>query len=321
MTTKENMQYLRRGNLYVVGAGDEKGLDLSEMHFTFKVSASDEQSPNTAMIRVYNLSADTVRAITGKSPVEYTRVVLQAGYEDGPYGVIFDGTIKQFRKGRENATDTYLDILAAAGDVEYNWGVVNKTLAAGSTADERAAAIAEGMGLSIGHAAASPTGGVLPRGKVLWGMGRDMMRNEAVSRSASWNIQDGKVNIVALTGYLPGEAVVLNMHTGLVGLPEQTQDGVRARCLINPRLRIGGLVQIDNTSINQLLAQESQKLSVGQVTYNQWAGLQFPADVTNDGFYRLYVVEYTGDSRGQDWYCDLIGLAVDPSTQTVKAYG
>lgn len=321
MTTKENMQYLRRGNLYVVGAGDEKGLDLSELHFTFKVTASDEQSPNAAMIRVYNLSAETVQAITGKSPVEYTRVVLQAGYEDGPYGVIFDGTIKQFRKGRENATDTYLDILAAAGDVEYNWGVVSKTLAAGSTADERAAAIAEGMGLSIGHAAASPTGGVLPRGKVLWGMGRDMMRNEAVSRSASWNIQDGKVNIVALTGYLPGEAVVLNMHTGLVGLPEQTQDGVRARCLINPRLRIGGLVQIDNTSINQLLAQESQKLSVGQVTYNQWAGLQFPADVTNDGFYRLYVVEYTGDSRGQDWYCDLIGLAVDPSTQTVKAYG
>lgn len=321
MTTKENMQYLRRGNLFVVGAGDDKGLDLSDLHFTFKVTASDEQSPNAAMIRVYNLKADTVRAITGKSPVEYTRVVLQAGYEDGPYGVIFDGTIKQFRKGRENATDTYLDILAASGDVEYNWGVVNTTLAAGSTADERAAAIASGMGLSIGFASASPTGGVLPRGKVLWGMGRDMMRREAVSRSASWNIQDGKVNIVALTGYLPGEAVVLNMHTGLVGLPEQTQDGVRARCLINPRLRIGGLVQIDNTSINQLLAQTSQKLPVGQITYNQWAGLQFPADVTNDGFYRLYVVEYTGDSRGQDWYCDLIGLAVDPSTQTVKAYG
>ncbi|MGC8165472.1 hypothetical protein ACP3WT_28400, partial [Salmonella enterica] len=61
---------------------------------------------------------------------EFTRIVLQAGYA-GNYGIIFDGSVKQVRRGRENQTDTYLDITAADGDSAYNFAVVNTSLAAG----------------------------------------------------------------------------------------------------------------------------------------------------------------------------------------------
>ena len=40
----------------------------------------------------------------------------------------------------------------------------------------------------------------------------------------------------------PAEAVVLTAETGLVGAPEQTNDGIKVRCLLNPRLRIGGRI-------------------------------------------------------------------------------
>jgi len=33
---------------------------------------------------------------------------------------------------------------------------------------------------------------------------------------------------------------------------------------------------------------------------------------TRDGFYRVYVVEYEGDIRGQPWYMTLTCLSVDP---------
>lgn len=322
-----DQQWKRKATL-IVAAGDD-GLDLSELRFKFVIRQSDEESPNTATIRVYNLSDDTMRKITGRAPVEYTRVILQAGYEYSAFGVIFDGTIKQFRKGRENATDKYLDILAAMGDIEYNFGVCNSTLAAGSTHEDRLKAIAAGMGLDVGQVTPLNTGGVLPRGKVLWGMGRALMRCEAATRGATWSVQNGKVDVVSLTGYLPGEAVVLSALTGMVGIPEQTDQGIRVRCLLNPKLRIGGLVQIDNASINQTMQAdlrasgfESRELPGGaQLAYDRNAGLQFLASVASDGFYRVYVVEYAGDTRGKEWYSDIICLAADKSSGTVKAYG
>lgn len=317
-----DIQFGRKATLVV--AGGASGLDLSELHFKFQVQNSDEEGPNTCSIRLYNLSADTVKQITGRTPVEYTRLVLQAGYESS-FGVIFDGTIKQFRRGRENATDTYLDILAAASDIEYNFGVCNITLAAGATQDQIAAAVTQQMGLKVGTVKADSslavTGGALPRGKVLWGMGRLHLRNLAESMGSTWNIEDGKVNVTPLTGYLPGEAVVLSSMTGMVGIPEQTDQGIKVKCLLNAKLRIGALVQIDQASINQTTAQSSAALPVGQLQYDKYAGLSLPADVTSDGYYRCYVVEFSGDTRGQEWYTEIIGLAADISSKTVQAYG
>jgi len=314
--------WLRKSSL-VVADDKQNGLDLSEMHFKFHITQSNEESPNTAVIRVYNLSAKTVKEITSKNDgVEYTRVVLQAGYQNSSFGVIFDGTIKQFRKGRENALDTYLDILAAAGDPEYNFGAVKATLGAGATPQAVIKAAAAQMGLPVGYL--PPVfGGTLPRGKVLWGMARNHLRNAANSQGWSWSIQDGKVQMIPLDSYLPGEAVVLTSGTGMIGLPEQTDDGIKVRSLLNPKLSIGALIKIDNASINQTLAQPSNAIpdGVGQLPYNQWAGLQMLADVSSDGFYFLYVVEHVGDSRGNDWYSDMIGLVLDKSSNTIAAYG
>jgi hypothetical protein len=53
-----------------------------------------------------------------------TGVALQAGCQTGAFGIIFDGTIKQGLRGRENPTDKQLDILATDGDIPYNQGAV-----------------------------------------------------------------------------------------------------------------------------------------------------------------------------------------------------
>jgi len=309
----QNQQpWIRKGTLVVIAG--QSGLDLSQMHFKFKITNSDEQSPNTATIRVYNLSKSTVKQIRG----EFTSVVLNAGYENGNFGVIFSGTIKQFRRGRENATDTYLDILAADSDVEYNFTVMNATIK-GANSSAIINAVASKMGLPVSNNL-SPTGGILPRGKVLWGMGRDIMRRTVRSQGSTWSIQNGKIQVIPLTGYLPNEAVVLNSQSGMIGLPEQTDEGIRIRSLLNPKLVIGGQAQVDNASINQTTSASGSVIPVGQLPYNQRAGLQLLADVSSDGFYRIYVAEHIGDTRGKDWYTDLTCLAIDKTSQTVEAY-
>jgi hypothetical protein len=314
----ENEQFLRKVGLSLVEG--EKVLDVSEMRITFEVRQDDEQSPNNAAIRVYNLSPETTARIKG----EYGRVVLQAGYENASYGVIFDGNIKQYRQGREQAKTTYLDILAADGDAAFNYAMVNAALPAGSTPRTRlqaAISVMEEHRVKEGRMMIPGAGGILPRGKVLFGLARAILRQQTENLGATWNISNGEVNIVPLTGYLPGEAVVLTSATGLIGRPEQTQGGITARCLINPRIQVGGLVKIDNKSINTTEAAKRVAIAGAQLPFDKYAGIQMFADVAADGLYRVYVIEYSGDSRGLPWWMDLVMLAVDPVTLTCKAYG
>jgi hypothetical protein len=314
MAAIPNTQFGRKVSLLLVEG--EQALDLSNMRFRFSTMQEDEESPNNCSIRVFNLNADTVRQVQK----EYTRVVLQAGYENGSFGVIFDGTIKQFRIGREgDAVNSYIDILAADSDLAYNYAVVNKTLAAGSGPAERIAVIIAAKskyGIKPGTLVIPSTGGVLPRGKVLFGMAKTMMRSEVQNIGATWSLQNGQVNVLPLDGYLPGEAVVLSALTGLIGRVEQTQDGIRARCLLNPKVVVGGLVKIDNKSVNQTLRQNPDS---APVAYNQWAGIQNLATVTSDGLYRVYVAEHTGDTKGQEFYTDLVCLTVNPVLEKVIA--
>ena len=291
------------------------GLDLSNLHFRFSTSQQDVESPSNCSIRVYNLSESTVKQIRG----EFSKVLLQAGYDEG-FGVVFRGEIKQFRIGKENATDTYLDILAADGDSGYNFGVVNTTLAAGSTQEQVRTAIVGAMpGLQVAPSSAAVTGGIpILRPKVLFGMARDFARDHAATHGQTWSIRDGQVYFTPLRGYEAGEVVVLHARSGLVGLPESTQDGIKLRCLLDPRMVPGCRVRIDNASLNQTVQRDPNG---APVAYNQYKGLQFFASTSADGTYRVFVAEHRGDTRGQEWYTDLICLSMDSSTQKVVGNG
>lgn len=308
-------QYLREASLLVVGQTEI--IDLSELQFKFQVNQSTRESPNSASIRVYNLSEDTAKRITGKSPVEFTGVKLKAGYQ-GQSSQIFSGTIKQFRKGRENALNSYLDILAAENDPEYNFGVCNTNAPAGFSVNQTIGRVADQIQLKFAAGQIPQgTGGTLPRGKVLWGMARNIFRNEAQSQRCSWSIQDGSITMIPLDGYLPGEAVVITAATGMIGVPQQTDEGINVRTLLNPKLKIGARIKLDNASINTTQAQESSKIEFSQFRFDSRTGRQVVANTSLDGFYFLYVIEHGGDTRGNEWFSDLICLAIDPNTDKV----
>lgn len=317
-------QWIRQGSLIVaaspaVGASTaaQPGLDLSELHYSFNIRQQDAETPNTAHIRVYNLKRETLIRIQK----EFTRVILQAGYKNASVGVIFDGTIKQTRSGREKNTDTFLDILAAEGDLPYNFATINTTLAPGATQQQQLDAVGQAVapyGAEIDSSALAQTGGVLPRGKVLFGMALSAMASMAQTSGWTWSIQGGNVKVIPLTGYLPGEAVVLTSKTGLIGQPESTQEGIKALILINPKVRVGTRVQIANYLINQTSNTDG---NIVPSYDNPFAGAF--AAVTDDGFYRVIVQEYEGDSRGAPWYAKLTCLAIDssaPPATAVPAY-
>ncbi len=297
--------YLRQAKLIVFPAGGTQGLDLGDLRFKFTTRQFDLQSPNSADIRVYNV-ADQTKALIEK---EFTRVVIQAGYSDESFGTIFSGNIMQIRKGRENATDTYLDILAGDGDQAYNFATVNASLAAGSKPQDQVDLAVKAMSpynITQGYTPALPQQ-QLPRGKAVYGLSRDVLRNVAQSHGTSWSIQNERVQMVPHDAYLPGDAVVLTAKTGMIGLPEQTIEGIKVRSLLNSKFVIGGRVKIDNKSIQQY------KISLAYTAIN------FVPKISDDGFYRILVAQHTGDTRGNDWYSDLICIALDDTVPMALA--
>jgi hypothetical protein len=320
-------QWLRKCSLLLVS--DNKVLDLSEFRIHFRVRQAEQSQgnyvPNTAEIRIYNL-ADTTSAGIFK---EYSRVVLQAGYQTGKFAVIFDGTIKQFRRGHESVVDAFLDIYAADGDTAFNFSMSKFTLPAGWTDQQKIDRLLEDfkkMGVERGYigVGGGGTGGVDPphvRPDVQYGMSRQGMDEVTTSIGATWSIVNGKLNIVPLAGYLPNEAVQLNAQTGLIGWPEQTEYGIYIRCLLNPMITVASLVQINNKDINQTISPAGQ-LQPSENQGQTWTGYPLATDlhawatVTDDGFYKVMVVDHQGDTRGNSWYSDLVCLQADVSSRT-----
>ena len=316
----DNSQWIRRCELLV--ANQTEALDLSQFRIVFQIRNADTESPNTAIIRVFNLSHDTVYKITNSYSNEFggefTNVILNAGYVSGNYGAVFKGTIKQYRFGRENNTDTYLDIMAADGDLGFNQGVVNMTIKAGVTTGAVAQAVAKTMTDNVDVTALTTDLQHVPnlRNQVLFGMARSQLRGYVNTLDSTWSIQDGVVVILDKGGYLPGEAVEINVATGLIGVPEQTAEGIALTCLLNSRIRIGGRIKLNNSEVVQLIQSNP---NAAPLVFSQWAAIQKNAAMPNDGVYRAYVVEHEGDTRGNVWYSHLTCLAVDSTAAANKS--
>jgi hypothetical protein len=321
-TPTSGTQFGRIANLLV--ANSTNGRDLTGIHFRFYVRQCDTDIPNTMVVRIYNLSRTTEREITQ----QYTQVALQVGYLGTTVEMLFSGDIKYFKRGKENSTDRFLEITAGDNDLGYNYGFMQATLGPGSKPGQVIEAAAKRLGVDIDQTAVTSQtfGGAFPRGKVLNGLARVYLDHAAATANAAgakWFIENGVLKFVSTTGYLPGNAVVLSPATGLVGIPEATDQGIEGRCLMNAALKIGCELQIDSDTIVQTFAPPSVAASLGDGSggiINPIAAPQVTQTIYTIarptpglGIYRIALLECSGDNRGEEWYSDFTALTITPS--------
>lgn len=307
------------------------GLDLSALRTTFEIHAGDVLTPNIAIIKVYNPGPNTINNLVGGGfggKSEFTRVILQAGYGDQK-GVIFDGTIVQSFYNRENTTDTYIMLHCADGDDFFNRsfssGTQSRDLTDASSVYDfirRNATFSSGLTFGdlelqeellqesqSGGGLPGTVGGTvpLPRGKVIWGMSRVFIQQLADRIGATVSIQQGKLTFTPRFKGAGGTVTEMHAQSGLIGLPTQTMDGIIARCLINPQIQVGSAVRINNSALVKSLVNVSRG--------NQSNPFIVPgnllAHIATDGLYRVFAIDFKGDSRGNEWYQTLTMLSVD----------
>lgn len=293
-------QYLRKLSI-VLGAAGGAGLDFADFRVTFSVRRGDVQTPNSCDVKIYNISDATAT----KVQKEFDTIILQAGYA-GNFGLIFQGSCKQIARGREDALNTYLQVTAADGDEAYNFSYIAQSLAAGSTPDNAVAAFIQHMpGISQGYKPALKANGCV-RGRVYYGAVKDELRDFAAANDCLWSIQDGKLTLIPQTSYIPGQIPVISPSTGLLGQPQQVQNGIAMRVLLNPFIKIGQLVKLDSSVIINPLRYS---LDVGSQASNSL--LATSVKTSADGLYYVMRADHSGDTRGNAWFTDLICLATD----------
>ncbi|HEM3755758.1 TPA: hypothetical protein U1T24_000545 [Klebsiella quasipneumoniae] len=334
-----SQNWMRHFELQLV---DSKGnaTDFGGFKVTFNIdwfNISSETRVGT--FKIYNLAASTVNKIVGK---EFTRIRIIAGYDgiapdvsasqvgiartvnpdevgqmDGRnYGLIFDGEIRYTITGKDNPIDSFVLIQAADSHRAFVTTMTAQTLAAGYTVADFNRALMKDFnanGVTEGNTPDMPAT-VYPRGRVLFGMTRNLMDNVAEQCKADWMFVDGKREMVARNEVVH-DAIKLNSETGMVGMPQQTiGSGVNVRCLINPKIRINGLIELDQGSVYRTaLGSNDIAMTRGRITDQNNNGnitiegtTAQPASIATDGVYKVIGIMYTGDTRGQAWYMDMM---------------
>ena len=288
-------QYLRVVQLIVGNAGGQ-AIDLSNLRIQFSVRNTTIETLKSADIHIYNVSPETAAQVMN----EFTDVELHAGYGDN-VGMIFRGQIGQVKWGKRNATDTLLEIYAQDLDAAYNQAYINTSLAKGWTPDDLYGAMLKALapyGVTQGY---KPQfiGNPAIRGNACYGMVRDYMRSFADQHGCEWSMENGQLNLIPKASYMPGPVPVIRPDTGLIGTPRQTIQGIEIQCLLNPLVKAGGQVQLDNSNLQTLTNSPGFQRT------------DLPAGLDPTGFYKCYQVIHEGDTRGEAFFTFIIGAAVD----------
>lgn len=256
-------------------------------------------TPHHCNIIITNPAPSTIAAMRK----EKGKVTLRAGYRDGGAGLIFEGEILQVRNGRESVSDTYVHVIATSGENGRNYAVVNKALASGHTYKDRIDVGMEAfkkLGLKSGFV--DDLGKrKFPRNYVAHGMAHDLFRETCQALGASWWIQGDRVNVLKQSSTLPGTTHVINADTGMVGLPEQTIEGIIVKVLLNYDIYPGSAIKLNNASIQQAAFSPS----IGQSANNEQYQNSGILALASDGTYKVWRVEHEGDTRGNNFYTTL----------------
>jgi len=99
----------------------------------------------------------------------------------------------------------------------------------------------------------------------------------------AWSVQDGALEIIPTDGYFD-DVVVISAQTGMIGVPDITDNGIRVETLLNPQLRCNRLIEV-----------RSETLEMNE------KGTR----------YRISDLRFSGDNRDGDFIASIGGDKVD----------
>ncbi|MCH1985515.1 hypothetical protein L7Q18_04625 [Achromobacter xylosoxidans] len=285
----------------LVGKPNQKGLEIRQpMRVTFEVSKDAREEPNDHKIRIYNLAADTRRALEEPG----LRCVLYAGYaEEGGPLLMASGSVVYAYTWYE-LPDVVTELAVKDGYTEVRDTAVSIGLGPGAQASAIIRDVARQMGLPLVMADDVPDRR-WQQGFSFYGAARTALHKVTQGTGLEWSIQNQQLQVVRRRGTTRRKAVVLAADTGLIGYPERTREAAREKARVRD----------SQTNDDVRLVSARQQLDGWRVTSLLLPTIN-PGDLvklesrTVQAFQRVEAVRHYGDSAGGDWQSEL--QLVDP---------
>lgn len=277
-----------------------KAVDAIEFTDPFKIEFTAAKKAladsDMAEITLWNLSPD----LESKLLMEGANITLEAGYENGNYGVIFKGVIIQPIRGKTNGTDYYIKFVCLSEDHFWNLGFIDGVVAVNTKRKELIKQVLRSSytqnDMQVDESAEIDTNVVdgsntaLERPKILFGNPREIIRNAAKMSNVAAYIEEDQLKFMSFNEELPKTMHSVNVATGMIGSPIQSNEYLTVKVLMNSSIRLGDYIHIDNSKV-----AIQQMRDIKDITYL----LDF------DGIYKVVGMTYEGDSRGNAWYTTL----------------
>lgn len=263
------------------------------LQIEFEVYQTVDNAYWFAEISIYNLNKPTEQIVLKQGMI----VKLEAGYQSGPgYGTIFEGTIFQPTWERVNGVDSKLTLHCIVGLLENTNNFVAFNTNAGITLRELVARMASAPNIAypLDTSNVKIDGTVAQtRGAVYFDQPIALLTPIAAQDTSNLWVTNQAINIRKLVDQTEVPTLLISQATGLIGTPQQTQDGVEVRINLDSRATLRTQIQLDpSVNINQLQRFQGE----------------FPTVLDAKGKYAIAAVRHVGNSRSNAWDTIITGI-------------
>ena len=284
--SKKDVLYGRKYRIIVSSLDGQAALDVSELKVEFNCVKTIMEA-SYSEVTIYNLAPGSENTLIQEGYLVY----IEAGYEGEQYGLAFQGNIIQPIRYKEGGVNYKLSLVSMDSDTFLMAGTANFSIMRGQNSRSliNDLMVKATTPANLGSISKNLSDSRLTRGRVFFGLARDYLRQIAQSENASFYLDDGSVNIIKAQDLPDGEIFYLTPESGLIGVPSQQDFGATIKMLLNPRVKLGSFIHVDNSSIRNQQYQQGQPF--------------YPLD--QDGIYRVIKITHKGDTRGNDWYTEV----------------
>lgn len=279
-------QWLRLVRVTVSGSGGSAIFDGGQapadgFKIDFTVSKGIGSKQNTATVTLWNLT----KSNRSKLGEEFDQITLEVGYKDTGLSTIFKGQIRDVTHDK-SSPDISSAIECGDGDEGVNKGAASKTFPAGTKPKEIVEHLRDQMPkVEKGEIVGLDDLPAYRRPVTVFGWSARELDQLGREHGFYWSIQNGKFNAVKNTKHLGGD-IVVSRESGMIGIPQETDKGVKVKTLLNPRIEPGKTIEVKSDFLDEESGKDKRDSDAG------------------GGKFRVQSVTHSGSSRGDEFYTE-----------------
>lgn len=249
---------------------------------TFSTTLNIGSKQNSGSVTITNLSAST----RNKLGEEYDTLTLEVGYEDGGYSTIMKGDIRDVTHAK-SSPDIDSTIEVGDGDKAVEKGTASKTFPTGTKPKDIVQYLQGQLpGVTKGEVKGLDNLPKTKRPVTVFGRASSNLDKLGREHQFYWSIQHGTSQVVKADEHLGGN-ILISAETGLVGVAEPTDKGVKFKALLNPALLPGKTVDVRSDFLDEGSGREKRSTDDG------------------GGIHRIATVTFSGTTRSDDFYAEV----------------